>query len=527
MTIDFNIPTEPKDFSVDLPSSDLRSIDFSALDYEAARRTIIEYVRTYYPNDFNDFVTSNGFIILIDIISAVTDSLSMRNDLLANEAFLPSAQSEEAVDNHLQLIGQRLRRQTPATVEMEVSVASPSFTDIAIKAGQAVEFVASDGSSAQYEVFRGPGDWTGDIIIPAGKRGTVAWGVQGSFTGNFSETATGQPSQHYDFVDDDILLHPMFMTIDYNGAISDWKVVYEPIQKYGPNDRVAELRFFRDLSGSRIARLQFGDGVNGKSPSMGSVISLRYRTGGGTIGRIAAGVINVQKTVRDRDRSITVGFRNITNGVGGSDKETLREVKERAPKTYSLHGNLVTGSDYAHFANSFQHPHYGSIAKSSVVLLTSENRNIVDLHVLANGLDAPKAATPQLKEALKSAVSAINVMTDEVRVKDGRIKSVDLDCRVILDRNADARVTKNRVESQIKSFFSVDNFDIGQPLYISNLIEHIKLVDGVMYVDLITPNMNILSSRDLIGGDYKVAMDELITLGNSKVDYYYDTILGS
>lgn len=525
MTINFNLPTDPKDFSVDLPSSDLRNIDFSALDYDTARRTIIEYVRTYYPNDFNDFVTSNGFIILIDIISAVTDSLSLRNDLLANEAFLPSAQSEEAVDNHLQLIGQRIKRQTPATVEMEVSIDRPVFVDTSISPGQLISINGPDGREVYYEVFRGPGDWTNNIIIPAGKRGVVAWGVQGRFVESLNETAIGGPNQYYDFSDDEIMLYPMFMTVSYNDISSDWKVIHEPIQKYGPNDKVAEIQFFKDLNGTNIARLKFGDDVNGKSPLMGSVISLRYRTGGGTIGRIATGVIDVQKTIRDGNRSISVGFRNISNGVGGTNKETIREAKERAPKTYSMHGNLVTGSDYAHFANNFQHPYYGRISKSSVVLLTSENRNIVDLYVLSDGENSPRAATEQLKEALKNAVSTINVLTDEVRVKDGRIKPIDLDCRIVLDRNADARVVKNRIESQIKSFFSADNFDIGQPLYISNLIEYIKSTDGVMYVDLISPNMNILPSGDLVGSSNRVAMDELITLGTNKIDYYYDTIL--
>ena len=205
MSIEIKLPTEPRSFAVDLPPANLRALDFSALDYDTARQALIEYVRTYYPDDFNDFVSSNGFIILLDIIAAMTDKLSLRNDLLANEGFLPTAVTEEAVENHLQLIGQRIRRQTPATVEIEVTVDQPVFTDVRIPPGETVSSIGPDGNEVFYEVYKGPGDFDNEIIIPAGKRGVVAWGTQGRFASTFTEIALGGPNQQYDLPDDDIL----------------------------------------------------------------------------------------------------------------------------------------------------------------------------------------------------------------------------------------------------------------------------------------------------------------------------------
>ena len=42
------IPTEPLGFATNLPDASLRRIDFTALDYNANRQILIEYVKTYY-----------------------------------------------------------------------------------------------------------------------------------------------------------------------------------------------------------------------------------------------------------------------------------------------------------------------------------------------------------------------------------------------------------------------------------------------------------------------------------------------
>ena len=82
----FKMPNTPDEFGVVLPESNLRKLDFSGLDYTTCRRAIIEYIKTYYPNDFNDFVASNGVMMIMEIVSSVVGKLSLRGDILANES---------------------------------------------------------------------------------------------------------------------------------------------------------------------------------------------------------------------------------------------------------------------------------------------------------------------------------------------------------------------------------------------------------------------------------------------------------
>ena len=83
----FDLPNAPDEFGITLEPANLRRLDFSGLDYTTARRSIIEYIKTYYPDDFNDFVASNGIMMIMEVLAATTGKLSLRADLLANEAF--------------------------------------------------------------------------------------------------------------------------------------------------------------------------------------------------------------------------------------------------------------------------------------------------------------------------------------------------------------------------------------------------------------------------------------------------------
>jgi hypothetical protein len=46
-----------------------READFQSYDFETLRKSMIDYIKTYYPEDFNDFIESSEYIALIDLIA--------------------------------------------------------------------------------------------------------------------------------------------------------------------------------------------------------------------------------------------------------------------------------------------------------------------------------------------------------------------------------------------------------------------------------------------------------------------------
>lgn len=74
-----------------------RNANFDSYDFDTVRRSMIDYLRLYYPEDFNDFIESSEYIALIDLIAYITQSISYRMDLNARENFLDTAQRRDSI----------------------------------------------------------------------------------------------------------------------------------------------------------------------------------------------------------------------------------------------------------------------------------------------------------------------------------------------------------------------------------------------------------------------------------------------
>lgn len=71
--------------------------DFESYDFETMRKSMIDYIKKYYPEDFNDYIESSEFIALIDVIAYVAQNISYRVDVNARENFLSTAERRESV----------------------------------------------------------------------------------------------------------------------------------------------------------------------------------------------------------------------------------------------------------------------------------------------------------------------------------------------------------------------------------------------------------------------------------------------
>jgi hypothetical protein len=71
--------------------------DFQAYDFETIRKVMVDYLRTYYAEDYNDFIESSEFIALLDLIAFQAQSLAFRTDLNARENFLDTAERKDSI----------------------------------------------------------------------------------------------------------------------------------------------------------------------------------------------------------------------------------------------------------------------------------------------------------------------------------------------------------------------------------------------------------------------------------------------
>ena len=106
--------------------------DFRSYDYETLRKSFIDYLRTYYPETFNDYVESSEFIALLDVIAFMGQGLAFRNDLNARENFIDTAERRDSVIKLANLVGYTPKRNNAGQGYLKVTSirSTQSITDI-------------------------------------------------------------------------------------------------------------------------------------------------------------------------------------------------------------------------------------------------------------------------------------------------------------------------------------------------------------------------------------------------------------
>jgi len=101
-----------------------KQADFQSYDFETLRKTMIDYLRTYYPEDFNDFTESSEYIALIDLIAFLGQSLAFRADLNARENFFDTAERRDSILKLARLINYNPKRNIGASGYLKIDSVS-------------------------------------------------------------------------------------------------------------------------------------------------------------------------------------------------------------------------------------------------------------------------------------------------------------------------------------------------------------------------------------------------------------------
>jgi len=105
-----------------------READFTAYDFETLRKTMIDYIKLNYPEDFNDFTESSEFIALIDLIAFFGQSLAFRTDLNARENFIDTAERRDSILKLARLVSYNPKRTVCASGYMKIESISTTET---------------------------------------------------------------------------------------------------------------------------------------------------------------------------------------------------------------------------------------------------------------------------------------------------------------------------------------------------------------------------------------------------------------
>ena len=166
-----------------------RNADFQSYDFDNLRRTMINYLRENYPEDFNDYIESSEYVALIDMIAYLGQNLAFRTDLNARENFLELAERRESVLRLARLLSYNPKRNQAANGLLKVE--SVTTTE---------EIIDSNNTNLENQaiLWNDPSnpDWYEQFILVM----NAALPVNGTFGRPFKkDTIAGVPTEQYRF----------------------------------------------------------------------------------------------------------------------------------------------------------------------------------------------------------------------------------------------------------------------------------------------------------------------------------------
>ena len=96
-------------------------VDFQAYDFDSIRTALVEYIRTNFPENFNDYTESSEFIAILELLAFLSTSIAFRMDVNTRENFLETAERRDSVFKLARMLGYNPKRNIPASGLMKLS----------------------------------------------------------------------------------------------------------------------------------------------------------------------------------------------------------------------------------------------------------------------------------------------------------------------------------------------------------------------------------------------------------------------
>jgi hypothetical protein len=91
-----------------------QQINFTAYDYDTIKESLLQYMKIYHAEDFNDFIESGELIAILEMFAYVAELLAYRIDVVSHENFITTAQRKQSILKLARLISYRASRNIPA-----------------------------------------------------------------------------------------------------------------------------------------------------------------------------------------------------------------------------------------------------------------------------------------------------------------------------------------------------------------------------------------------------------------------------
>jgi hypothetical protein len=227
-------------------------------------------------------------------------------------------------------------------------------------------------------------------------------------------------------------------------------------------------------------------------------INVQYIVGGGASSNVGIGELTqpISLTVTGNNTSYqgTVVTNNVSSSVGGGDGDTVEELRLNTLAQFPSQWRAVTQQDYLARVLSMP-PIYGKVAKAYVVKedatfsnyttndIAARNPLLVTMYTL--GLDSQgnlAQPTAALLQNIQTYIADYRMLTDAIKIKSAYVIDLGVNFDIIIRPSYNGQDVISRCLISLQDFFNIDNWQINEPIILSDVYSNLDAIDGVQTV---------------------------------------------
>ena len=420
--------------SIDLLKDQSVIIDYTSLDREAISADLRRFAETNFNDRWTNFNETEFAVVFLEIVSYIADLITYQFNAVIGETQPSTCVRRQNFINIAKSYDFFLNGPVGSTVEMTATIDAAQLGGTIF--ADTTKFQAANGT-----VFMP----TVDVTMSAT---TITFDAEAGdlIDDQLITVSDGSKNQAYDLEEtgrQSPLLYENFPT--GNQAILEITVagvIWEEKRLEADAQSTDEVYFLR-TDEDDISTVFFGDGINGKLPSLGAEI--RYTAKVGT-----------SKTSNVNPRTITtiltpipglISVTNVDSASGGRPRQTLEEGKAALPASISTNNRAVVEGDYAAIFLSDDAPAF--VAKASAS--KARERNVDVWLVPTFGL---------LTDTQRNEASAFlldrKILGQKTFIKD----RVDIPIKMELDIFVASNYRADDVNRRVREIFVTEDLDV-------------------------------------------------------------------
>lgn len=258
----------------------------------------------------------------------------------------------------------------------------------------------------------------------------------------------------------------------------------------GGSEDISALCDF-DINKSLINKV--GDFINnlslGLTPRPNHTMFIQYRVGGGADTNIgpnvltainqAETIVNGSNTTINQRVSNSLAVNNPLPALGGKDEPSIEELRNLVRYNFSSQNRAVTLEDYK-TRIALMPGEFGVPFRVNVM----EEQNKVKVYTLTLGEDGGinTSSNETLRKNIATYLSDYRMLNDYVEVDNGKVYNLGFEVDLFIDKQFSQSQIISQVIGVITDYFDINKWGMGDDIYLTQLIEQINNVTGVLNV---------------------------------------------